>query len=205
MQTRLTVAIALVAGLVGGLLTRFVAPPVVSAQNPPPISPGRGRASIFSSREEFVGKPAPGLSLSTIDGKTLNLQEFQGKIVLLEFWASWCIPCKRQMPTIAALYHKLRDQGLVLLGVNEDETAGQALDYLKQQPDYDCTSIYDHRLLQDTLKLHVIPALILIDKQGVIIEYQIGAASANIPSNLRFMTAEAKIIDALKQQGFELP
>jgi peroxiredoxin len=65
-----------------------------------------------------VGDPAPDFSLKTIDGDEVKLSDFNGKTVLLNLWASWCSPCRYEMPGIQAAYEKYKDRGLVVLGID---------------------------------------------------------------------------------------
>ena len=67
-----------------------------------------------------VGKPAPDFSVPDVDGKTIALADFKGKYVLLDFWASWCGPCKPQIPFLKAASEKFRDKNLVVVGVSLD-------------------------------------------------------------------------------------
>lgn len=69
------------------------------------------------------GDTAPGFRLETIDGKTVSLDAFRGKIVLVHFWASWCPPCVDEMPSLEELYRGFSKKGLVVLAVNEDDNA----------------------------------------------------------------------------------
>ncbi|HEX9676609.1 MAG TPA: TlpA disulfide reductase family protein [Anaerolineales bacterium] len=65
-----------------------------------------------------VGSPAPDFTLFSLAGPPVSLHEQQGKVVLINFWATWCAPCREEMPALQAVYEKLADQGLVVLGVN---------------------------------------------------------------------------------------
>lgn len=65
-----------------------------------------------------IGKPAPDFSLPTLDGKEVKLFDFKGKAVLINLWASWCPPCRYEMPGIQAAYEKYKDKGLVVLGID---------------------------------------------------------------------------------------
>ncbi len=72
------------------------------------------------------GKPAPAVEARTFDGKTFRLADYAGKVVILHFWASWCAPCRKEMPAIEAYYEKHRAQGLELLAVSMDDPADEA-------------------------------------------------------------------------------
>jgi len=68
------------------------------------------------------GKPAPDFSLASLDGKTVKLSDYKGKAVLLNFWATWCEPCKIEMPWFVELQKQYGPQGLQVLGVAMDDT-----------------------------------------------------------------------------------
>lgn len=70
---------------------------------------------------KLQGKPAPGFTLVDLDGKTVSLSDFKGKSVLVNFWASWCAPCKLEMPWFEEFSKKYAGQGLVILGVAADD------------------------------------------------------------------------------------
>src|SRR5262249_17852207 len=63
-------------------------------------------------------KPAPAFSLPGLHGQTVRLSDYRGKVVLVNFWGTWCEPCKEETPALAAVYRKLNDQGLVIIGVD---------------------------------------------------------------------------------------
>jgi thiol-disulfide isomerase/thioredoxin len=70
--------------------------------------------------------PAPDFTLRTLDGQKLRLGEQRGQVVLVNFWATWCGPCRQEMPHLNKLYEKYKSSGFVLLGVNVDDDAAQA-------------------------------------------------------------------------------
>ncbi len=91
------------------------------------FGPGQGSLERWSGRSETtpilapeVNQPAPNFSLSELNGEEINLQEFSGKPVLINFWATWCIPCREEMPLIEK-YYKDYYPNLVVLGVNVGE------------------------------------------------------------------------------------
>lgn len=71
-------------------------------------------------------RAAPDFTLRSVDGPNLRLQEQRGRVVLVNFWASWCGPCRQELPQLTKLYDKYRDAGFVLLGVNIDNNARTA-------------------------------------------------------------------------------
>ena len=77
-----------------------------------------------------VGFTAPGFTLDLLAGQPITLSDLRGRVVVLNLWASWCPPCRAEMPALNAVYQKFRDQGLVVLGVNttfqDDEASARA-------------------------------------------------------------------------------
>jgi thiol-disulfide isomerase/thioredoxin/outer membrane lipoprotein-sorting protein len=143
----------------------------------------------------LIGKPAPELTLNTLDGKPVALSSLRGKTVLLDFWASWCIPCRNQLPTVAKLYGEIKDQGLVLLGMDDDESPAIAQKF-DQENQYDWPSLFDGMGHAGRKAFHVdaIPTLVLIDKSGMIVDIQVGAGP----------TTEPAVRAALAKQGFHI-
>jgi peroxiredoxin len=80
------------------------------------------RHSRPANAGKLQGQPAPDFSLASLDGKTLTLSDFRGKAVLLNFWATWCEPCKIEMPWFVELQRQYGPQGLQVLGVAMDDT-----------------------------------------------------------------------------------
>jgi peroxiredoxin len=80
----------------------------------------------MGSRPPVIGAPAPPFETTDLNGRPVALADYRGKIVLLNFWATWCEPCKKEMPEIEAAYEKLNDQGFVVLAVNFGESPDPA-------------------------------------------------------------------------------
>ena len=95
-----------------GLLVLLLAAPTFAMAADPYAELG-----VVKPRERL---PAPDFSLPRLDGGTVRLEAFSGKVVLLNFWATWCAPCLKEMPALEALWRRHRDQGLVVLAVNVD-------------------------------------------------------------------------------------
>ena len=77
-------------------------------------------ARLVSMKKLAPGAPAPDFTLATADGKTLSLKDLRGKIVLIDFWASWCAPCMGEMPNVKNLYAKYHGRGLEVVGISMD-------------------------------------------------------------------------------------
>lgn len=116
------------------------------------------------------GKAMPAWSMKTVDGKTLNNANTRGRVVLLDFWATWCGPCRAASPTMQALHAKHNRAGLLVVGANGMEnTKGPkpAKDYAAKGK-YAYTFTYDNDKLLDRLKIQGVPTFIVIDRRGVV-------------------------------------
>lgn len=82
------------------------------------------RAGVVELKE---GQRSPGLRLASLDGSSVALEDFAGKLLVLNFWATWCTPCEVEMPTLESLWQKLRARGLVVLAVSVDRGAPRSL------------------------------------------------------------------------------
>ncbi len=80
-----------------------------------------GTAAVAAPPPLRIGDPVPPFSLQTLDGKTLNITSLKGKVVLLDFWATWCAPCRQAMPELKALLQKNTGKPLVVVSVSADE------------------------------------------------------------------------------------
>ena len=123
----------------------------------------------------LTGRPAPPLKLKTLDGNDMDLASFRGKPVLVDFWASWCAPCREQMPMLARLYGELKDKGLVLIGVTKDEEADKAREFLAKNH-YEWPNAQDDKdgHTSEAWSAEGIPKLALVDKEGKIAFYRAG-------------------------------
>ena len=82
--------------------------------------------------EALPAEPAQAFSLAARDGSKISLSQYAGQVVMINFWASWCGPCRQEMPLLEGLYQRYESLGFALLGVNVDEDPTQALDYLDE-------------------------------------------------------------------------
>ena len=122
-----------------------------------------------------VGGPAPDFRLENLDGKSISLGDFRGKPVLINFWATWCPPCRDEMPYLQQVYEEWSDKGLVVLAINIGESPSEAKRFLQ-------THNLSLPVLLDTeenaarkYNITGIPTTFFIDSDGIIQQKIIGA------------------------------
>ncbi len=126
-------------------------------------------------------KPAPDFDLPGLYGERVRLADYRGQVVYVDFWASWCGPCRKALPALNALRQELKQKGpFEILAINLDETPEDALRFLKKYPvDYPVASDKD-ATLPPRYGLIGMPTSYLVDQQGNIVAVHEGFRSANL-------------------------
>ncbi|MDQ3290331.1 MAG: AhpC/TSA family protein, partial [Bacteroidota bacterium] len=136
-----------------------------------------------------VGKPAPDITLPTPDGKPLSLSSLKGKYVLVDFWASWCGPCRQENPNVVRMYNKYKDKGFEIFGVSLDNSREKWLGAIQKDqlswPHVSDLKGWESAAAQ-LYNIQAIPQTLLLDKEGKI-----------IARNLRGPELEAKVAELL--------
>jgi peroxiredoxin len=115
-----------------------------------------------------AGAPAPAFELPAGGGKTVGLDAFRGHIVLVNFWASWCGPCRKEMPILEQISRKYRPMGVSLVGVNVEPDSAAANEWLKATP-VSFPILYDVDGKVSTLYgVEGMPNTVIIDRKGVV-------------------------------------
>lgn len=141
-----------------------------------------------------VGQSAPQFTLSTLktDSPT-SLKQFAGKVIYLDFWASWCAPCKTSFPLLNKLHQKLKEQGFEVVAVNLDEDKALGEKFLQEVP-VDFTVLRDASgEWADKFVVDSMPTSFIIDKNGVVQKIHHGFVSDDIKE------IEAKVMELLKK------
>jgi cytochrome c-type biogenesis protein len=125
--------------------------------------------------ETTLLEPAPQVELSSLDGRRLTLSSFRGRVVLLNFWATWCAPCRAEIPELNVLQRDLEARGLTVVGVSWDDTPDGVREFQKEIPQ-DYTVLLGGEDVQDRFAgIRSLPTTYIIDREGRIRQKIIGA------------------------------
>jgi thiol-disulfide isomerase/thioredoxin len=130
------------------------------------------------AKKEKEGGLAPDFTLKTLDGKEITLSQLKGKVVLLDFWATWCGPCKKSIPHLIQLYKNYRESGFELVGMNIDKGDGEVVRRFVASMDIPYPVVTAPEDVVRSYRVTGIPATFLIDKEGKIRERMAGFNSA---------------------------
>lgn len=137
-------------------------------------------------RSVLIGKPVLPLTGTTIDGKRFDLADWRGQVVLVNVWASWCVPCQREQPLLAAAYRELNPRGMQMVGIDVRDTPAAARAFQAKYGQGPWPSVSDpdgKRAVQ--WGTFALPETYLIDTDGVIVRKAVGMVSmAWIRSNV---------------------
>ena len=124
-----------------------------------------------ASRSRF---PAPEFALQSLDGRTLHLSDYRGKIVFLNLWATWCPPCREEMPSMERLHRRFEPQGLVMLAVSEDSDVTQVRPFVNEMKLTFPILLDPQGRLGPKLGVTGYPETFVIDRNGQVIHHFIG-------------------------------
>ena len=139
--------------------------------------PGAASASepVVGQWQSGRDQPAPDFALATLSGETFRLSEQRGKVVVLNFWATWCPPCREEIPDFVALQHEFRDRGVVFVGVSEDEEGEAVVRPFAEEYGINYPIVFDDGTLTTRFEgVTGYPTTYLIDQEGRILAYMPG-------------------------------
>jgi len=130
----------------------------------------------LDSKAPVIGEVAPDFALRRADGTLVKLSDLRGNVVWLNFWATWCVPCKQELPDIQKLYDEKRGDGLEVLEINYQEGRADALGYFEAR-DLTMPLLLDEGSVFDQYKLKGLPDSFFIDRDGKLSGMNIGILS----------------------------
>lgn len=113
-------------------------------------------------------------TLTALNGEDYTLSKLRGQVVLIDFWATWCPPCRRSIPVFVSLYEKYRDRGFIVLGISREEKS-KLVDF-KNSNNVSYPILIDNKDVSQAYGVTAIPSIFILDKKGVIQKTQVGFA-----------------------------
>jgi thiol-disulfide isomerase/thioredoxin len=138
-------------------------------------NPDSSYAQVAQALASMAAKPGigavPELSGTTLDGTEISLEDFRGKVVLLDFWATWCPPCVEGLPEIKQVYEKYHEQGFEIIGISLDQNIEPLNEFIAEE-NLAWVNLFDadqESSLADQFSITSIPSLFLLDQEGTIV------------------------------------
>jgi len=151
---------------------------VTKAAGFPSLIPSAQAAKADDIEETSTSKKVPAWELKDVDGKTVKSSDFDGKVVMLDFWATWCPPCKAEIPGFIELQKQYGEKGLVVIGVSLDEQGPDVVKpFMKQFGVNYPVVMGDAKIVQDFGGIEGLPTTFVIDRTGNIVASHIGYTS----------------------------
>jgi len=124
-------------------------------------------AACSPGKTQAETTPAPDFVIKDLQGTSFSLASYKGKVLVLNFWATWCPPCRKEIPDFIEAYRELKDKGLEILGVSVDETTAEALlEWTKKTGINYPIALATPEILRDYEPGEYIPATIIVDRSG---------------------------------------
>ena len=145
---------------------------------------------VGCQKEVEAGPTAPDFSLKDLSGQTVTLEQYRGKVVLLDFWATWCPPCRMTIPMLIKLQEKYREDGLVILGISIDDPqqmTDKDLLYFKKMSKINYPILrYNQKVMKDYFEGQrvSIPTMFVVDRNGKIRDMIVGYAPDPLKKSL---------------------
>lgn len=185
----------LVAGLiiVAGLL--LVGAFVTAIQSSQPVSRSRPVTPPPQTQLPSAGPAVPPFSLERLQGGRLTLAELRGRVVVIDFWATWCPPCRAEMPWLVKMGQRLESQGVTFVAISEDDPPGQIPEvtaFSKEVPGLEKFAVLGDPDIEAQYGVTSLPTLFIVDRQGRLVKQLVGAANEATVNDLVETLAAAK-------------
>jgi len=114
------------------------------------------------------GQQAPDFALQNLDGENMRLSEYRGEVVMINFWATWCGPCRQEMPLLDELYDRYERVGFQLLGVNIDDDPRRAMEMADELGISFPVLFDDRKEVSELYRVEAMPVTVILDREGVV-------------------------------------
>ncbi len=128
------------------------------------------------AEQAMIGQPAPEFTLKDLDGNPVSLKDLRGRVVLLDFWATWCGPCRMAMPHLEAFHKELADQGVKVFGINLRENAATVRKFMDAQKFTMPILLDADGKVAASYRVSGIPHTVIIGKDGQVLKVNVGYA-----------------------------
>jgi thiol-disulfide isomerase/thioredoxin len=177
----------LVAGLIilAGLL--LVGAFVIAIQSARPMArlPPTPRAA--PAQVPSAGPSVPAFSLERLQGGRVTLAELRGRVVVIDFWATWCPPCRAEMPWLVKMAQRLESKGVSFVAISEDDPPAQTPDviaFTKEVPGLEKFAVLGDPAIESEYGVTSLPTLFIVDRQGRLVKQLVGAADETTVNDL---------------------
>ena len=139
----------------------------------------------------YVGRPAPEFQLKDLHGAEVALADFKGKVVLLDFWATWCGPCRQEMPEFQRIHRELAAKDVVVLALDVDEPLETVVEYMDKEKFTFPVLLANGASVMNRYSVHAYPTTFAIDKNGLVADVVVGGGSESA-SRLQALIGKAR-------------
>jgi thiol-disulfide isomerase/thioredoxin len=140
----------------------------------------RNNRANGAAKGQLIGNLAPDFELQTLDGKSLKLSGLRGKAVLLNFWATYCGPCKIEMPWFVELQKEYGPQGFQIVGVANDDASTEDIAKFAKEMGINYPILIGKDSVSDSYKVSVLPTTFFLDRDGKLIAREFGLVSRSV-------------------------
>ncbi len=139
-----------------------------SSETAPIATPGAAAASLRTPER------LPSFTVTDLNGREISSATLKGKVALIDFWATWCPPCRKEIPHFNKLYAEHHNQGLIVIGLALDDKAAEVGTFMRRQPIAYLVALASPELQRQFGGIEVYPTAFLIDREGMVIKKYLG-------------------------------
>jgi peroxiredoxin len=149
----------------------------------------KGESPDASARAKVsIGEAAPDFTLKNIQGEDVTLSDLRGQVVLVNFWATWCPPCRQEMPSMEKLYQHLQDQEFEMLAINVEENGPEAVASFLKDQSHSFPILFDTQAKAQRLyNVSKYPETFVVDRNGIVVEHVVGAIDWMQPNVVEYL------------------